>query len=156
MRKFITVLTTAAFLAAAAGVSIAANARKSPGKSRTASKSAAKSAKRKSAGHNRSASKRSPQKRRKAASSETWRNRQSAPTPERYREIQEALAKKGYLKSEPTGTWDQGSIDALRRFQQDQNIEASGKIDSLSLIALGLGPQYNSASASAQPKSAQP
>jgi peptidoglycan hydrolase-like protein with peptidoglycan-binding domain len=63
------------------------------------------------------------------------------PTPERYKEIQQALVAKGYLKGEPTGTWNQESADAMRRFQQDQNINASGKIDSLSLIALGLGPK---------------
>lgn len=69
------------------------------------------------------------------------RARQLQPTPDRYREIQQALASKGYLKSEPSGTWDQESMDAMRRFQQDQNINASGKIDSLTLIALGLGPK---------------
>src|SRR6185369_11420836 len=30
----------------------------------------------------------------------TWRNRQLSPTPDRYREIQSALAAKGYMKSE--------------------------------------------------------
>ncbi len=72
----------------------------------------------------------------------TWRNRQTAPTPDRYRQIQEALAAKGYLGSEDaTGSWNQTSIDALKRFQADQNIASSGKINSLSLIALGLGPK---------------
>ncbi|MBM3774579.1 MAG: peptidoglycan-binding protein [Acidobacteria bacterium] len=80
----------------------------------------------------------------KAAS---WRNRQVAPTPDRYRQIQEALASRGYLKKAPTGAWDQDSIDALRRFQQDQSLSATGKIDSMSLIALGLGPPRETASA---------
>jgi peptidoglycan hydrolase-like protein with peptidoglycan-binding domain len=76
----------------------------------------------------------------------TWRNRQMQPTPERYRQIQEALAAKGYLTAdEATGKWDQASMDALKRFQQDQNIESTGKIDSLSLIALGLGPRHDDA-----------
>jgi peptidoglycan hydrolase-like protein with peptidoglycan-binding domain len=64
------------------------------------------------------------------------------PTPDRYKEIQDALAKKGYLHGDPTGVWDQNSADALRRFQQDQNLQASGKLDSLSIIALGLGPKH--------------
>jgi peptidoglycan hydrolase-like protein with peptidoglycan-binding domain len=64
------------------------------------------------------------------------------PTPDRYKEIQDALAKKGYLHADPTGVWDQNSADALRRFQQDQNLQASGKLDSLSIIALGLGPKH--------------
>ena len=72
----------------------------------------------------------------------TWRAGQKAPTPDRYKEIQEALAKKGYLHGEATGDWNRDSADALRRFQQDQNLQASGKLDSLSIIALGLGPKY--------------
>ncbi len=74
----------------------------------------------------------------------TWRNRQLAPTPDRYHEIQQALASRGYLQpDQATGAWDQNSADALKRFQQEQNIDASGKINSLSLIALGLGPKHD-------------
>ena len=72
----------------------------------------------------------------------TWRNRQMAPTPERYREIQAALVAKGYLKSEDAGgPWNQASMDALKNFQAGQNLDSTGKINSLSLIALGLGPK---------------
>jgi hypothetical protein len=75
----------------------------------------------------------------------TWRNRQLAPSQDRYREIQQALAAKGYLQPEQaTGAWDQNSLDALKRFQIEQNLEPSGKINSLSLIALGLGPKHDS------------
>src|ERR1022692_1745845 len=76
----------------------------------------------------------------------TWRNRQMSPTPDRYREIQGALASKGFLKPEDaTGTWNQTSSDALKKFQTEQNLESSGKINSLSLIALGLGPHRDPA-----------
>jgi peptidoglycan hydrolase-like protein with peptidoglycan-binding domain len=86
----------------------------------------------------------------KGAPGVTWRNRQTAPTPERYKEIQDALAAKGYLKPEDaTGSWGPGSADALKKFQQEQNIEATGKINSLSLIALGLGPKRDAAPAPA-------
>ena len=77
---------------------------------------------------------------------------QSEPSPDRYREIQQALQQKGYFDGEPTGRWDAGSMEALKRFQQDQNLNASGKLDSLSLIALGLGPQRNNSSAQARPQ----
>ena len=73
----------------------------------------------------------------KAAAS--WRSRQLAPTQDRYKEIQSALASRGYLKGSASGVWDTQSADALRRFQQDQNLEPTGKLNSLSLIALGLG-----------------
>jgi hypothetical protein len=78
----------------------------------------------------------------------TWRNRQMAPTSDRYREIQQAMVAKGYLKPEDvSGAWDANSVDALKRFQAAQNIDATGKIDSLSLIALGLGPKRDTVSA---------
>jgi peptidoglycan hydrolase-like protein with peptidoglycan-binding domain len=69
-----------------------------------------------------------------------------APTPDRYKEIQNALATKGYLKpEEATGTWSQSSTDAMKRFQADQNIEASGKVTAMALIALGLGAKHEAA-----------
>jgi len=95
----------------------------------------------------------------KAPSRAAWRTRQSAPTAERYKEIQGALAAKGYLTSEQsTGTWNQASIDALKRFQAEQKIEPTGKINSLSLIALGLGPKRESAESkrATQPQSPVP
>jgi peptidoglycan hydrolase-like protein with peptidoglycan-binding domain len=68
------------------------------------------------------------------------------PTKERYKQIQQALASKGYLApSEANGQWTAASIDALKRFQANQNLEATGKINSLSLIALGLGPKHETA-----------
>jgi peptidoglycan hydrolase-like protein with peptidoglycan-binding domain len=86
---------------------------------------------------------------------QTWRTRQLQPTPERYRDIQRALLQKGYLTGEPTGVWSQESIDAMRRFQADQKLASTGKIDSLSLIALGLGPKHQTAQA-APPPGTQP
>jgi hypothetical protein len=77
------------------------------------------------------------------APARSWRAGQTAPTPDRYKEIQAALAKKGYLHGEPNGKWDDESADALRRFQKDQNLQPNGKLDSLSIIALGLGPKYD-------------
>jgi hypothetical protein len=71
--------------------------------------------------------------------------RQMAPTPERYKEIQQALAEKGYLKSEPNGVWDDQSAEALRQFQTDQKLSPTGKLSSASLIALGLGPKTSGA-----------
>ena len=62
------------------------------------------------------------------------------PSKERYLEMEQALASKGYLAGEPTGLWSVESVDALKRFQREQNLKEHGKIDSLSLIALGLGP----------------
>jgi Putative peptidoglycan binding domain len=70
---------------------------------------------------------------------------QGAPSPERYKEIQAALVSKGYLPpDQATGQWNDASVDALKRFQADQKIDSNGRINSLSLIALGLGPKHDS------------
>ncbi|MBK5292795.1 MAG: peptidoglycan-binding protein [Acidobacteriia bacterium] len=95
------------------------------------SKTTAKSASKKSRTRTTSSRRRKP----------SFRSGQQKPTPERYTEIQSALARKGYLEAEPTGTWNDKSAEALKRFQQDQNLKPDGKITSHSLIALGLGPK---------------
>lgn len=71
------------------------------------------------------------------------RSTQQQPTQDRYREIQQALGEKGYFAGEPDGNWGAESVDALKRFQRDQNLTDDGKIGALSLIALGLGPKRN-------------
>src|SRR5262249_9097648 len=78
------------------------------------------------------------------------RSFQQAPTPDRYREIQHALADKGYFKGDVDGKWGADSVDALKRFQSEQNLDPDGKIGSLSLIALGLGPKRLSAQSAPQ------
>src|ERR1051326_6379 len=67
--------------------------------------------------------------------------RQTQPTPDRYKEIQQALSDRGYFSGPVDGTWGPDSMEALKRFQRDQNIGDDGKLGSLSLIALGLGPK---------------
>ena len=70
--------------------------------------------------------------------------RQQTPTSERYSEIQRALLEKGYFKGEPTGVWGADSVDALKRFQAENNLTPDGKIGARSLIGLGLGPKHES------------
>jgi peptidoglycan hydrolase-like protein with peptidoglycan-binding domain len=69
------------------------------------------------------------------------RSSQSQPTADRYRDIQQALTDKGYFAGPVDGVWGGDSIEALKRFQRDQNLTDDGKLGSLSLIALGLGPR---------------
>jgi len=88
----------------------------------------------------------------------SYRLAQQQPTPDRYKEIQQALADKGYFGGPVDGNWGASSMDALKRFQHDQNLTEDGKIGSLSLIALGLGPKRGSAGGAApsSPKSVPP
>jgi phage tail tape-measure protein len=78
------------------------------------------------------------------------------PSPERYQQIQQALVEKGYYKGEPNGQWSADSAEALKRFQSDQNLTSDGKLNSLSLIALGLGPKRNIAQGTPVPAKVQP
>jgi peptidoglycan hydrolase-like protein with peptidoglycan-binding domain len=81
---------------------------------------------------------------------------QMQPSTDRYKEIQQALADKGYFRGTPDGTWGSESVDALKRFQKDQNLDPDGKIGSLSLMALGLGPKRGVASAQSAPTGSEP
>ena len=59
---------------------------------------------------------------------------------ERARLIQDALIRAHYLSGEPTGTWNQASEDAMRKYQADHGWQSKTVPDSRALISLGLGP----------------
>jgi len=111
-------------------------AKKSSAKSTTAKKSTAKSAK----------STKRPVRRRSTTARRRVRRPagQAKPSPERYAEIQRALKQRGYFEGETDGKWGEASTLALKKFQQEQNLKPDGKLGSLSLIALGLGPNRGS------------
>jgi peptidoglycan hydrolase-like protein with peptidoglycan-binding domain len=71
----------------------------------------------------------------------TYRYGQRAPTKARYKEIQRALKERGYNPGPIDGQWGSKTSAALKRFERDHNLRADGKLDSLALIALGLGPK---------------
>jgi hypothetical protein len=59
---------------------------------------------------------------------------------ERAQTIQEALIREHYMTGEATGTWNQTSEDAMRRYQADHGWQSKEVPDSRALISLGLGP----------------
>jgi hypothetical protein len=137
-------------LAAISGCLLAATPAKPKKKSHPATKTAKASvshakkpmvAPKSSAGKTSKAANAAAKRKGKKSASTPTRYFQQAPTPERYTEIQQALAAKGYFKGEANGHWGDDSMDAMKRFQADQNLMPDGKIGSLSLIALGLGPK---------------
>jgi hypothetical protein len=81
---------------------------------------------------------------------------QSHPDPQRYQEIQKALTERGYFKGEVNGKWCDDSVDALKHFHADQKLPDDGKINSLSLIGLGLGPRHNGSSVTPASPTATP
>lgn len=67
-----------------------------------------------------------------------------APASNRLREVQLALIERGYLSGDASGAWNAQCVEALKKFEADQKVRVDGKIDSKVLIALGLGPKYDS------------
>jgi hypothetical protein len=65
---------------------------------------------------------------------------QQHPTAERYQQIEQALVDRGYMET-ANGNWTTESVEALKKFQQDQDLTPDGKLGALSLMALGLGPR---------------
>ena len=59
---------------------------------------------------------------------------------ERAQAIQEALIRQHYLSGEASGTWNQESEEAMRRYQADHGWQSKTVPDSRALISLGLGP----------------
>jgi hypothetical protein len=59
---------------------------------------------------------------------------------ERALAIQQALIREHYLTGEATGTWNQSSEEAMRRYQADNGWQSKEVPDSRALIKLGLGP----------------
>ena len=109
---------------------------KAPAKKPAAPSGKQSAAKKQAAGKSRSA--------RKGVSARAQALRQQQPEPQRIREIQQALSERGYAV-EPTGIWDAATVEALRKFQEDRdinNLSGRGKLDPLTLIALGLGPAH--------------
>src|SRR6202050_1131432 len=78
---------------------------------------------------------------------------QKAPTPARITEIQTALERRGYYQSDPNGKWDSNTVAAMQKFQSENGLESSGKINALTLQKLGLGSSIAGVSA---PKPVQP
>jgi hypothetical protein len=58
----------------------------------------------------------------------------------RAQQIQEALIHAHYLNGEASGTWNQDSEDAMRKYQADHGWQSKTVPDSRALISLGLGP----------------
>jgi peptidoglycan hydrolase-like protein with peptidoglycan-binding domain len=66
---------------------------------------------------------------------------QKAPTSERISEIQTALAREGAYNGSPTGSWDDQTSAAMRKYQSTHGLTANGKLDAPTLHRLGLGSQ---------------
>ena len=127
----------AAFLGC--GLALPASAREdaTASKSGTHSTSTKTPAKKRSVSSTVSAKSHTSSKRRKKSS--RVRGQQKIDSS-RAQAIQEALIRQHYLRGDATGTWDQASEEAMRRFQRDNGWQDKTVPDSRALIKLGLGP----------------
>jgi peptidoglycan hydrolase-like protein with peptidoglycan-binding domain len=66
---------------------------------------------------------------------------QAAPTADRISEIQSALAKSGSYQGDLSGKWDDSTTGAMKRFQQSNGLNPTGKLDAPTLQKLGLGSE---------------
>jgi peptidoglycan hydrolase-like protein with peptidoglycan-binding domain len=66
---------------------------------------------------------------------------QAAPTADRINEIQGVLAKNGAYVGEPSGKWDDSTVEAMKKFQASHGLNPTGKMDALTLQKLGLGSE---------------
>lgn len=61
--------------------------------------------------------------------------------PDRVREIQTALKREGYLQAEPSGQYDRSTVEAMTKYQQDNNFRTTGYPTAETLQKLGLTRQ---------------
>lgn len=67
---------------------------------------------------------------------------QQAIDTERASQIQQALVREHYMNGSPSGTWDNSTQEAMRRYQADHGWQSKTVPDSRALIRLGLGPDH--------------
>ena len=70
-----------------------------------------------------------------------------APSQTRISEIQSALARSGYYDADPNGKWDAKTVAAVKKFQSENNLDPTGKLDAPTLQKLGLGSDIAGVSA---------
>jgi len=77
---------------------------------------------------------------------------QKAPTTDRIKEIQQALAKDGSYSGDPTGKWDETTVEAMKSFQAGHGMDPTGKLDAKTLQKLGLGSRIAGVAAPTVPQ----
>jgi peptidoglycan hydrolase-like protein with peptidoglycan-binding domain len=65
--------------------------------------------------------------------------------------VQGRLQQQGLYHGNVDGVWGPGTESAVRSYQQQHNLNATGKLDSDTLASLNLGPNQNYGSAQPQP-----
>jgi peptidoglycan hydrolase-like protein with peptidoglycan-binding domain len=75
---------------------------------------------------------------RQGAQSQQLQNGAQNPNQQHVRAVQQKLIQEGYDVGSADGQWGPKTSSALRKFQQDEGIQASGQIDQQTLQKLGV------------------
>jgi peptidoglycan hydrolase-like protein with peptidoglycan-binding domain len=86
-----------------------------------------------------------------ATAAERARNVRVAPDRERTIEMQRALTARNLYQGKADGVWGPKTENALRNFQTQNGLEATGRLDQRSAEALGLTPERQAVSGSDLP-----
>lgn len=86
-------------------------------------------------------------------SSQQQAMQQQPLTPDTVRQVQQTLQQQGMYRGRVDGVWGPATQSAVRSYQQQNNLNASGQLDQQTLAALNLGnsQNYGSNSAGQQP-----
>ena len=89
------------------------------------------------------AQRRSRSKSRRSRKATVARANTSKVPAERVTEIQAALIKAGYMSGEPSGEYDNATIEAMKRYQSDNGLQKTGRPSAHSLKKLGVSKRNN-------------
>lgn len=69
---------------------------------------------------------------------EAYKQMSAAAAREQISQIQSALANEGFYRGEPTGTWDNNTVEAMKNFQSASGLPPTGRWDGPTLRQLGV------------------
>jgi peptidoglycan hydrolase-like protein with peptidoglycan-binding domain len=72
-------------------------------------------------------------------------------SPDMIQQVQGRLQQQGMYRGSVDGVWGPGTESAVRSYQQQHNLNATGKLDANTLSSLNLGPNQNYGNAQPQP-----
>ncbi|MCW5620773.1 MAG: peptidoglycan-binding protein [Burkholderiales bacterium] len=96
-----------------------------------------------------------PQAGQSAAQAQGYDGQAMHNDPQMVQQVQQKLKDQGFDVGQVDGIWGPQTAEALKEFQRQQGMEATGDLSQSTLIALGVGLDGGGATAAGQPGAAQ-